>query len=339
MTATKKKFKFTYNFVLLAICIVLFMIFGRINRNFFTISYILDMIKLNAEIAIMALPLTLLIIMGCIDFSLCTVLSLSAAAGGIIATFAGPVVGLAVSLLVGIACGALNGFMVSILKLPPLITTLATMYLYRGIAKGITLASGWGTNVATTSIATFFGSRNILFLPTQLWVIIILSLVLHVVLSRTVYGRTLYAIGLNENATRFAGINVVRIKFLTYVLAGAIFSIAGLVLMGRFSTMQYDSADSFQMQVIIVCVLGGANMSGGRGTIGGTLLGVATLSILKGGMNAVALPQTQQKIILGIVLLVSLITFQLLAEHDLKVKGRQRIQAAALEHAAKQAQK
>ena len=333
----KKKFKFTYNMALIAICVVLFVIFGCVNSNFFTFNYIMDMLKLNTEIGIMALPLTLLIIMGCIDFSLCSVLSLSASLGGIIAVTSGSaVVGLLVALAVGIACGMFNGFMVSLLKLPPLITTLATMYLYKGIAKGVTLAS-WGTNVATTPIATALGATNILGIPTQLWLIAILAIVLHIVLSRTVYGRTLYAIGLNENATRFAGINVVKIKFFTYMLAGLIFSLAGQVLMGRFSTMQYDSADSYQMQVIIVCVLGGADMNGGRGTIGGTLLGTLVIAILKGGMNAVALPQTQQKIILGVVLLISLITFQIIAERDLKAKGRARMEAAAAERAAKMA--
>ncbi|MDO5324913.1 MAG: ABC transporter permease [Clostridia bacterium] len=327
----KKKFKFTYNMALFTICVVLFVIFGCFNRNFFTFNYIMDMLKLNTEIGIMALPLTLLIIMGCIDFSLCSVLSLSASLGGIVAVTSGSaVVGLLVALIVGVACGMFNGLMVSSLKLPPLITTLATMYLYKGIAKGVTLAS-WGTNVATTPIATALGATNILGIPTQLWLIAVLA----IVLSKTVYGRTLYAIGLNENATRFAGINVVKIKFFTYMLAGLIFSLAGQVLMGRFSTMQYDSADSYQMQVIIVCVLGGADMNGGRGTIGGTLLGTLVIAILKGGMNAVALPQTQQKIILGVVLLISLITFQIIAEHDLKAKGRARMEAAAAEHAAK----
>ena len=162
-----------------------------------------------------------------------------------------------------------------------------------------------------------------------------MAVILNIVLSKTVYGRTLYAIGLNENATRFAGINVTMLKFLTYVMAGMIFAIAGQVLMGRFSTVQYDSADSYQMRVIIVCVLGGANMNGGRGTIGGTLLGTAVLTLLISGMNGVALPDTQQKIVLGMVLLISLISFQLIAEHDLKVKGQARIAAAEAENTAK----
>jgi ribose/xylose/arabinose/galactoside ABC-type transport system permease subunit len=106
-----------------------------------------------------------------------------------------------------------------------------------------------------------------------------------------------------------------------------VFAIAGLVLSGRFSTIQFDSADPYLMQVIIACVLGGADMNGGRGTIPGTIFGVVIIGILKGGMNVVLLPQTQQKIILGIVLLISLITFEIINRHDLKAKGKARLAA------------
>ena len=107
-----------------------------------------------------------------------------------------------------------------------------------------------------------------------------------------------------------------------------IFAVAGLVLSGRFSTIQFDSADPYLMQVIIACVLGGVSMNGGRGTILGTVLGVTIIGILKGGMNVVLLPQTQQKIILGIVLLISLITFELLRRRELQLRSKKRIKAA-----------
>jgi len=322
----KKKFKFTYNWALIAICVVLFVVFYIFNPHFVN----LGAIKLTIELAIMACAMTMLIIMAGIDFSLCSIATLSAAVGGIVYSVSGNAfLGLLVSLLIGAACGSVNGLMIAVLKLPPLITTLATMYLYKGIAKAVTLASGWGTNVAATPVATFLGGSNLFgVIPTQFVVLAVLAVILHLVLSKTVYGRTLYAIGLNENATLFAGINVTKIKFLTYALAGIIFALAGQVLMGRFSTVQYDSADSYMMQVIIVCVLGGCNMNGGRGTIGGTLLGAAIINLLVSGMNGIALPQTQQKIFLGIVLLVSLVAFQLIEEHDQKVKGQARIKAA-----------
>lgn len=322
-----KKFKFTYNSALLVVGALLYLGFGMINHQFFTISTIIDTVKLTTEIGIMALPLTLLIIMGCIDFSMCTILTLSASIGGMVAHAVNPVLGLLVTLAIGAACGAFNGFMVAGLKLPPLISTLAAMYLYKGITQGAVLGTGYGTNVAASSIALFMGSGTILGIITQLWVFLVFVVIFHIALSKTIYGRTLYAIGLNENAARFSGINTVRIKFLSYVMGGVVFSIAGLVLSGRFSTIQFDSADPYLMQVIIACVLGGANMSGGRGTIPGTILGVTIIGILKGGMNVVLLPQTQQKIILGFVLLISLITFEIIAWRETRVKGKARLAA------------
>lgn len=321
-------FRFTYNMALIIIAALLYLLFGLSNRLFFTAGTIVDTIKLTAEIGIMALPLTMLIIMGCIDFSMCAILTLSSSIGGMVAHVTTPVLGLFVTLLIGLLCGSFNGFMVARLKLPPLISTLATMYLYRGITQGAVLGTGYGTNVAATSIALFFGSGTILGIITQLWVFAILAVAIHITLSRTSYGRVLYAIGLNENATRFSGINTAQTKYFTYMFSGVIFAVAGLVLSGRFSTIQFDSADPYLMQVIIACVLGGVSMNGGRGTILGTVLGVTIIGILKGGMNVVLLPQTQQKIILGIVLLISLITFELLRRRELQLRSKKRIKAA-----------
>jgi|LSQX01.2.fsa_nt_gb ribose/xylose/arabinose/galactoside ABC-type transport system permease subunit len=321
--------KFTYNTALALIAILLYLLFGLINPLFFSTGTIVDTIKLTAEIGIMALPLTMLIIMGCIDFSMCAILTLSSSIGGMVAHATTPLLGLAVTLLIGLLCGTFNGFMVAKLKLPPLISTLATMYLFRGITQGAVLGTGYGTNVAATSIALFFGSGRILGIITQLWIFLLLATTIHITLSRTSYGRTLYAIGLNENAARFSGIDTIKTKQMTYMFSGVIFAIAGLVLSGRFSTIQYDSADPYLMQVIIACVLGGASISGGRGTILGTVLGVSIIGILKGGMNIILLPQTQQRIILGIVLLISLITFELLNRRELQLRGKERLLASS----------
>lgn len=331
MTSTKK-FKFSYTYALVALNIALFLGFGITNPAFFSLGTISSTIVLTAEIGIMALPLTFLIIMGCTDFSMCTTLTLSASVGGMVCHASGnELVGAITMLLVGAVCGAFNGMMVARLKLPPLISTLATQYLYRGIAEGLVLGTGYGINVTATKVALFMGSGKILGVMTQLWVFVILAVTFSFVLKRTEYGRYMYAIGLNENAARFSGIGTTRIKFLTYIMGGLIFAIAGMVLMGRFSAIQYNSADSYLLQVIIACVLGGINMSGGRGSIGGTCLGVAIIGILKGGMNIVQLPQTQQKIFLGIILLISLIIFEIISQSEKKAKGEARRLAAEAE--------
>lgn len=314
-------FKLTYNWTLLGICVVLFAIFSFMNPGFATSSYILETIKMIVEIGIMALPLTLLIVMGGIDFSMASTLVLAAVVGGIVTPAYGPVLGLLATFATGILCGSFNGFLIARLKLPPLVTTLATMYLFKGISIGITLGTpSVGTNVSATAIATFLGSGTVGGIPTQIWLFALLAFLFYLFLSKTPYGRILYAIGLNENATRFSGVNTVRMKHLIYALGGLMFSIAGLVFMGRFSTIQFDSADPYTMQVITATVLGGCDIMGGRGDIKGTILGVSIIGILKGGMNVILLPQTQQKIIIGVILLLSLVAFDIINRRTARVK-------------------
>jgi ribose/xylose/arabinose/galactoside ABC-type transport system permease subunit len=300
----------------------LFIFFGMLNPIFFSANYISETVKMIIEMGLMALPLTLLIVMAGIDFSMASTLAFAAIVGGIASTVTNPIIGMFVTFIVGMLCGAFNGFLIAILRLPPLVSTLATMYFFMGIAQGITLGnSAIGSNVPATPIAMFLGSGTILNLPTQVWIFVVLAIILNFVLSGTAFGRKLYAIGFNEDATRFSGVNTKKIKFFTYMLSGFIFSIAGLVFMGRFSTIQYNSADSYTMQVITATVLGGVDMNGGRGDIKGTVLGIVIIGILKGGMNVILLPQTQQKIIIGIILLMSLVVFEIINRHGLKIKS------------------
>ena len=311
-----KKFKFTYNMALVVICLVLFVAFGLIKSNFFSMTYIIDVLKMAVEIGIMVLPLTALVICGCIDFSMCAVLSLTAVVGGLVTISTNAVLGLLAGAVTGLVCGCFNGLLVAVLNLPPMVTTLATMYLFKGIAEGMTLGTSVGTNVPATDLAMFLGNGTVAKIPTQFIIYVVLALIFYYILAKTPYGRTMYAIGMNEDGARFAGINTVKNKFIMYAVAGVVYSIAGLVFMGRFSTIQYNSADSYQMQVIIATVLGGADMNGGRGDVRGSIMGVLIIGILKGGMNVLLLPQTMQKIVLGCLLLITLIVFEVMGRRE-----------------------
>ena len=311
-----KKFKFTYNMALVVICLVLFVAFGLIKSNFFSMTYIIDVLKMAVEIGIMVLPLTALVICGCIDFSMCAVLSLTAVVGGLVTISTNAVLGLLAGAVTGLVCGCFNGLLVAVLRLPPMVTTLATMYLFKGIAEGMTLGTSVGTNVPATDLAMFLGNGTVARIPTQFIIYVVLALIFYYILAKTPYGRTMYAIGMNEDGARFAGINTVKNKFIMYAVAGVVYSIAGLVCMGRFSTIQYNSADSYQMQVIIATVLGGADMNGGRGDVRGSIMGVLIIGILKGGMDVLLLPQTMQKIVLGCLLLITLIVFEVMGRRE-----------------------
>ena len=328
----KFQFKFTYNIALLLISIVLFLVIGFVRPIFFSPNYISETIKQVVEIGIMVLPVTLIVISGGIDFSMNASMILSAIVSSIVFKYTNSFVAILVALVIGLICGLINGVLIAKLKLPPLVTTLATMYLFKGIAEGLTMGiTSVGASVASYPVATFLGTGKLLGIPTQFWVLALLAVLFYIALSKTYFGRYIYAIGLNQNAAKYSGIKVERMKIALYVLGGFIYAIAGLVYLGRFSSLRYDSADPITLQVLTTVVLGGTSIAGGSGDIKGSVLGIMIIAILKSGMNVLFIPQTTQKIVLGLILLGSLMIFEVIRRRTSEKKRTDNIKAA---HAA-----
>ncbi len=224
------------------------------------------------ELALIALPMTLVIITGGIDLAVGSTMALSAVVLGL-AFEAGVNVWLAagLALLTGAAAGALNGVFVAYVRVHPLIVTLATYSAYRGIAEGISLArpiTGFPESFAV------IGRGAALGLPIPGVIFIVAALVAAVVLARTTLGRALYAIGLNETAARYSGIRVARIKLLLYTLSGLAAALAAVLFVARRNTAKADVGTGMELDVITAVVLGGTSIFGGRGSIVGTVLGV-----------------------------------------------------------------
>lgn len=329
MKGKKFQFKFTYNIALLLICVVLFLAIGIARPIFFSGNYISETIKQVVEIGIMVLPVTLIVISGGIDFSMNASMILSAIVSSIVFKYTNSFVAVLVAIVIGLVCGLINGVLIAKLKLPPLVTTLATMYLFKGIAEGLTMGiTSVGASVASYPVATFLGTGKLLGIPAQFWVLALLAVLFYVALSKTYFGRYIYAIGLNQNAAKYSGIKVERMKIALYVLGGFIYSIAGLVYLGRFSSLRYDSADPITLQVLTTVVLGGTSIAGGSGDIKGSVLGIVIIAILKSGMNVLFIPQTTQKIVLGLILLASLMIFQVIRSKTSKKKITDNMKAA-----------
>ena len=325
----KFQFKFTYNVALLLISLVLFLVIGFARPIFFSGNYISETIKQVVEIGIMVLPVTLIVISGGIDFSMNASMILSAIVSSIVFKYTNSFVAVLVALVIGLVCGLINGVLIAKLKLPPLVTTLATMYLFKGIAEGLTMGiTSVGASVASYPAATFLGTGKLLGIPTQFWVLAVLAVLFYIVLAKTYFGRYIYAIGLNQNAAKYSGIKVERMKIALYVLGGFIYSIAGLVYLGRFSSLRYDSADPITLQVLTTVVLGGTSIAGGFGDIKGSVLGIVIIAILKSGMNVLFIPQTTQKIVLGLILLGSLMIFQVIRSRTSDKKRSDNMKAA-----------
>ena len=206
------------------------------------------------------------------------------------------------SLLVGAAAGFLNGIVITRVKVPPLIMTIATLALYRGLAEGISQARsvrgypGW---------FYFIGQENLFGVPAQLWLLLIAIVVSGIVLDRTTFGRTLYAIGNNETAARFSGLPVDRAKLIIYTLSGLMAGLSASVLVSRVTTTRSDMGIGYELDVIAAVVLGGTSIFGGIGTIWGTVVGLAMIQLLKNGLALTGVKGDATIVVIGTVLILS----------------------------------
>ena len=296
----------TMTFVLLIVA--LFAASG-LSPYFLDIGYILDSFTLSAEFAMVALVLTMVIIAGEIDLSPAANMALSACLFAY-AQQAG--VPMPLAILVGIASGvlmgALNGVMVIFLQLPSIIVTIGTLTLYRGLAQVI--AGDKSIRVPEW----FIGINNLLVLgvPVPVLIFIGLSIVLGLVLGATIFGRQIYLIGTNEVAARHAGIRTRRIKMSLFLLIGLTSAIAGLLTASRLGSVRYDLGLGGELQMVLMAMLGGTYIFGGRGTILGTFLAAWLLVIVSTGMIVANVLPATQLCVLGVLLIVSIIATNLI---------------------------
>ena len=244
-----------------------------------------------AAIGIMAVGMTMVIITGGIDLSVAAVLAFATLIGGRTIANGNVFLGFVVTLIVGTACGALNGGLVTIAGVPPIIATLGTLYILQAAA---TLLSGGQCIILERNELGFIGNG---FVP----LVIMLSTFAtgYLALRLTRPGRHIYAIGGNEEAARLAGINAQRLKLGVYAASGVLASLAGLVMMGISSTFQANDALGYELAVIAAVVIGGTSITGGQGSIIGTLIGVGISTVLRNGAILVGLDARWAQAIIG----------------------------------------
>lgn len=304
MNSRKKGFHFTFNKALFLIWIVIFIVIGIKSPSFFSAPYIINVMLRNiVETGMIALPMTLVIITGGIDLSVGNLMVLAAMLGGMAYTAGGAGAAVAVTIATGIAGGLLNGFIIARAKISPMVTTLATMYLYLGIARGVSA----GESIYSYGFAEFLGNTSILGLPIQMWIYILLAIVFTILLGLTVFGRKLYGIGLNINATKYAGVHTEKILIGVYALCGIVCALAAFIWLGRFTSVKYDAGTSLNLKVITIVVLGGTSITGGVGNMQGTILGTLIIATLNSGLTVMNIPVDVQTIVQGIVLIIALI--------------------------------
>ncbi|MFO2464543.1 ABC transporter permease [Pseudomonas sp. 15FMM2] len=284
--------------------VVIFVAMALANDNFLTASNLSNVLRQVSIIAIIAVGMTCAILTGGIDLSVGPVMALSGTlTAGLMVAGLPPELAILAGLAVGTLFGAGNGVFVAYAKMPPIIVTLATM----GIARGLALIYTGGYPVSGLPQGfSFLGRGEVLGLQIPILVMAVVYILAYVLLNKTPIGRYIYAIGGNEEAARLSGVRVARYKLLVYMLSGLTAAIAGIVLTSRLMSGQPNAGVGFELDAIAAVVLGGAAIAGGRGAIIGTLIGAMMLGVLNNGLNLMGVSPYIQNIIKGAIILLAI---------------------------------
>jgi rhamnose transport system permease protein len=274
--------------------------FALLSPSFGTLANLLEIVRTATELGLLSLAMTLLMQAGAIDLSIGSIMGLTAVTLGA-SQPAGMPVALLSALAVALLCGAVNGLLVARLRIPPLLATLATMALIRGIAEGAT--HGYAVFTDFPSAFLFCGQGYLAGIPAQLPMLALASIGAYLIAHRTPFGRRLAAIGHAPEAARHAGIQVGRHQFLAYELTGLAAGLAGVLYTAHLGQAKADAGTGYELAAITVVVLGGTSLEGGRGTVPGTLLALFCLALLQNGLLLSGLPSELGLILQGGLLL------------------------------------
>lgn len=293
--------------LLVALIVVVSIVNARLSPFFLSSNNLLRTTSDFMEIGIMMLPMVFIIVTGNIDLSIASTLGLAASLMGRL-YMGGVNIWLAAlaALLAGALAGLLNGVLIAKLKLPALVVTLGTFSFYRGLAYallGDEAARGYPPSFTYLGQGTLGATR----IPVSLLIFAVLAIVFGLVLNRMTFGRYLYAIGNNEEASRFSGVPTERVKITIFVLSGVMAALAGLILAARFGSTRPDIGTGLELTVITVTVLGGISIFGGSGTMIGALLALILIGILRFGMGLVNIQGQVQDVVIGMLLILSIL--------------------------------
>jgi rhamnose transport system permease protein len=290
--------------------VAVFLISMAFSSNFRDLAYLLRTSNRYIELSLTALAMTFIITAGMIDLSVPAVMSCSATIAAILFHAGLPMGwGIVCGLLVGAACGAVNGLLVAYARLPAMIVTIGTMNAFRGISqifigdKSLGRFPDWFNRVDSLTVFRLFGAQ----VSVTVVFFLLCGIAAYLVLHRTSVGRKIFAIGANEQAAIHSGVNTRRIKLNLFIVSGILSAIAGLLTMSRLLLVQYSMALNAEIDIVIMVLLGGADINGGRGSIIGTFIAIFLVIILKTSLIVANITADTQMFVMGIILLVSII--------------------------------
>ena len=305
MNRVKRYFKDNLGIILALAAMILFLyVFPKTHTTFLTTNNIFNVLRQSSTNLMLACGMTMVIILGGIDLSVGSIIAMSGVLGAAAVVWHGlpEIVGILIAILSGLIFGLLNGLVIAKTKIPPFIVTLASM----NIAKGIAYVYSEGKPIrCMTDAWKFLGAGNIAGIPVPVITMFIVFVVAVLFLNRTRTGRHIYAVGGNDTAARFSGIDTAKVKLVVFAFSGLMAGLAGITIASRLYSGTCTSGDGAEMDAIAAVVVGGTSMSGGSGKLGGTLIGVLIIGILNNGLNLMGVNSDWQYIIKGAVILMA----------------------------------
>ena len=290
---------------ILAALVVLIVAIGAAERNFLSGSNLYLVSRQISFVAIVALGELFVILHGGIDLSVGSIMALAGmVAGYMMKIGVPPPAAVALGIAAGLGMGGINGALIAYVRIAPFIATLGMLSFASGVVLGLT--KGWPITEIPASFAPL-AQGSFLALPIPVWIMLVLAAVAHVVLTATAFGRRTYAIGGNEQATFLSGIDVRRIKLALYVISAGCASLAGIVLVARFSSAQADTGKGWELDAIAAAVIGGTSLSGGAGSVLGVLIGACIMGVIKNGLVLMKVSSYWQTAIIGVVIVLAVI--------------------------------
>ena len=288
--------------------IILMAVITIINSNFLTANNLLNLLLQVTSNALIAFGMTFVILTGGIDLSVGSILALSSAlTAGLLGSGMPVTLAILISLILGCILGMMNGLLISYGKLAPFIVTLATMTIFRGATLVYTNGNPITKGLSDTFLFQFLGQGYIVGIPFPVIIMFIVFIVLYVLLHKTAFGKSVYAIGGNEKAAYISGVKLNKVKIIIYSISGIMASISGLIITSRLSSAQPTAGASYEMDAIAAVVLGGTSLSGGKGRILGTLIGALIIGVLNNGLYIIGVSAFWQQVVKGVVILIAVL--------------------------------
>jgi len=289
--------------------VVLSGIIAAINPRFLTVSNFLNILRQTSVNAIIAAGMTFVILTGGIDLSVGSILAIvGAVAASLIASGVSWFLVILIAILGGALLGLVNGYIITKGRVQPFIATLATMTLLRGATlvytDGKPISIGYAAGAASFA---GFGTGYFLGIPIPIHLSVIVFILAFYMLRQTRFGRYVYALGGNEEATALSGINTKKIKAYVYGISGMLAALAGIIITARLSSAQPQAGSGYELDAIAAVVLGGTSLSGGVGGIFGTIIGALIIGILNNGLNLMNVSSYYQLLVKGVVILIAVL--------------------------------